>query len=88
MKKYVISFFTVRFHSDMRAFIDGTEIGKMPTSCEVSEGYHHIMIKHLTNFRWKEIHFDINLQKHTNVTAKYNPLWGSVKIYVDDEKVK
>lgn len=88
MKSYVISFFTVHYHSDMHAFIDGIEIGKIPTSCEIEEGYHHVMIKHLTNFRWKEIHFEIDLHKHTEITAKYNPWWGGVKIYVGNERVK
>ncbi len=85
---YVISFFTVRFHSNMRVYVDGSEIGKMPLSCEVPCGNHHIMIKHLTNFRWKEIHFDVNVHKHINITAKYNPLWGNIKIFVDNVRVK
>lgn len=49
-----LSFFTVHYHSDMRAFVDEKEIGKMPVSCEVTEGDHLITIKHLTNFRWKK----------------------------------
>ena len=85
---YNISFFTVHHHSDMHAYIDGVDKGKMPFACEVSDGNHHIMIKHLTNFKWKEIHFDVNIQKHTSITARYNPWWGNVKTFVDDTRVK
>ena len=82
-----LSFFTVHCHSDMRAFVDEKEIGKMPVSCEVTEGDHLITIKHLTNFRWKKIQFRIKVNKHMDITAKFNPFWGTVKVYVDGERV-
>ena len=63
------------------------EIGKMPVSCEVTEGDHLITIKHLTNFRWKKIQFRIKVYKHMDITAKFNPFWGTVKVYVDGERV-
>lgn len=82
-----LSFFTVHYHSDMRAFVDNQEIGKMPISCDVEEGCHQIMIKHLTNFRWKTIVFDLNIHKHTDITVKYNPFWGTIKVYVNNEHI-
>lgn len=75
--------FTNRYHSDMIAYIDGKEIGKIPLSCQASSGNHQIMIKHLTNFKWKTVHFSVNIQKNTNIFVKFNLWWGSVKVFVD-----
>lgn len=83
-----LSFFTVPHHSNTKVFIDGQEIGKMPISCNVLEGNLHIIIKHLTNFRWKEIHFEINAYKDMDITAKFNPFWGTMKIYVDGKRME
>lgn len=82
-----LSFFTVRYHSNMRAFVDGKEVGKMPVSHDVEEGHHQIMIKHLTNFRWKTIIFDLIIHKHTDILVKYSPFWGTIKVYVDNIKI-
>lgn len=86
-KKICVSFSSKGYDKDTtKVYIDEIEQGSLPLMAEVTEGHHHVKIKLLINFRWKEKSFDMDVHQNTLVVVEFSRFWGYVRVWVNGVK--
>ena len=84
---FCVSFSSQGYDKDTtKVVIDGIEHGNIPLMVNVSEGQHHVQIKLLINFRWKEKIIDMDIHQNTLVVVKFSRFWGSLRVMVNGLK--
>lgn len=85
---FCLSFSMKRYSKDTtKVYIDGIEKGSIPMMAEVLEGHHHVKVKLLINFMWKEKSFDLDVRHNTLVVVEYNRFFGTYSVMVDGAKI-